>query len=157
MRDRLNYGVYFGTLYTYFYLQKLKYFFKNISNNQITLLSDINKEFFINKSNKTNYYEIDDFEIQYFYNFISNLNNNSIYSISPLISIKGNSEDPYLVLSKAILVTKYSDLIRFHLYSKYLKALDDFGIDYLENYKLIFKYKKVRFDVDQINRKFRDI
>ena len=134
------------------------YFLKNISKTQITLLSDVNKEFFINKSNKTNYYEIDDFEIQYFYNFITNLNRNSVYSLSPLISIQGNSDDPYLVLSKAILVTKYSDykMLRFHLYSKYHKALDDFGIDSLENYKLIFKYKKVRFDVDQINRKFKD-
>lgn len=75
--------------------------------------------------------------------------------MSPIISTKGNQYDPYVVLSRSILVTKYSDykLIQYYLYSKYQTFLEKLDIDGIDNYKLILKYKKVRFDIDQINKK----
>jgi hypothetical protein len=100
---------------------------------------------------------MNDFEIQNFYEFFKKINGNMVYSVSPMISIKGNPNEPYTVLSKSILITKYSDcrLIQFYLYNKYQQFLKDFGVNYLDKYKLVFKFKKVRFDIDQINRKFK--
>lgn len=55
----------------------LKQFLKLISINDITFLSDVNKDFFIDKSGKSHYYEINNFEIENFSNFIHNLSSNS--------------------------------------------------------------------------------
>jgi hypothetical protein len=94
--------------------------------------------------------------MEYFYNFITNLNSNSLYTVIPMISINNNPNEPYMVLSRSILVSKYSSyrMIQYYIYAKYLKSLEDFGIDNLEDYTLVFKYKKVRLDIDQINKKF---
>jgi hypothetical protein len=134
----------------------LRFFLEHISRNNITLLADINKEFFIDQANKSHYYEIYNFEREYFYNFITNLNSNSLYTVIPIISIKNNINEPYMVLSRSILVSKYSDykLFREYIYSKYLKSLEDFGIDGLEDFNITLKYKKVRLDINQINKKF---
>jgi hypothetical protein len=134
----------------------LRFFLKHISINEVTLLSDINKELFIDQSGKSHYNEINNFEMEYFYNFITNLNSNSLYTVIPIISIKNNYNEPYMVLSKSILVTKYSSykIIQYYIYSKYLKSLEDFGIDGLEDFHLILKYKKAKLDINQINKKF---
>lgn len=133
-----------------------RHLLKNISINQVTLLSDINKEFFINKSNKSNYFKIRNFELEYFFDFIDGLDSNILYTVIPFISIKGDPNEPYLVLSRSILATRYSDykIIKHYIYSKYLKSLEEFGIDTLDDYLLVFKYKKVEFDVNQLNKKF---
>jgi len=67
----------------------------------------------------------------------------------------GKPDEPYLVLSKSILITKYSDYKLFHhyIFERYLKSKDSFGI-IDDNYLLILKYKKVNFDVHQFNKKF---
>jgi hypothetical protein len=109
------------------------------------------------KPYKSNYYEINNnFEMEYFYNFITNLDNNSLFTVIPIISIKNNFNEPYMVLGKSILVTRYSSykLIHHDIYSKYLKSLDDFGIDGLEDFHIILKYKKVKLNINQINKKF---
>lgn len=46
--------------------------------------------------------------MQYFYNFITNLNNNMVYSVFPFISIKGDPDKPHIILNKSILITKYT-------------------------------------------------
>lgn len=104
----------------------LRYFLKNISVNEVTLLADINKEFFIDQSSKSNYHEIYNFEMEYFYNFITNLDGNSLYTVIPIISVKNS--DPYMVLSKSILVTKYSSYraVQYFIYSRSHKSLEDF-------------------------------
>ena len=136
---------------------KYKNFLVNISNNEITLLSQINKEFFINNSGKSNYFSLVNFESQYFYEFITNLEFNSLYNVIPMISIKGHPNDPYIVLSNSMLVTRYSNhrTIQYYLYSKYLQTLKDFRMDNLEQYLVIFKYKKIQVDKHQINNKFK--
>lgn len=94
--------------------------------------------------------------MEYFYNFITNLNSNSLYAVIPIISINNNPNEPYIVLSRSILVSKYCNywMVQYYIYAKYFKSLEDFGIDNLEDYRLVFKYKKVRLDIDQINKKF---
>jgi hypothetical protein len=139
-------------------VQPYKQLLRQISTGDVTFISDINKEFFIDQSGKSNYYEIKFFEIEYFYNFVTNLSSNSLYTVIPLLSFNNNPDEPYMVLSKSILVTKYSShrVIHHHVYAKYHKALEDLGIDSykLEDYRIIFKYKKVTFDINQFNKKF---
>jgi len=64
----------------------LKKFLKHISVKEVTLLSDLNNEFFINKSSKSHYYEINNFEMEYFYNFFHSLASNSLYTVIPIIN-----------------------------------------------------------------------
>lgn len=130
-------------------------FLRHICTRNVTFLSDINKEFFINQSNKSNYQEIRTFEMGYFYDFITNLSHNSLYTVIPMIYIKGKPDEPYLVLSKSILVTKYSDykLIHHYIFERYLKSKDSFEI-IDEDFLLVLKYKKVNFDKEQFERKF---
>src|SRR6266478_697378 len=98
---------------------------RTISNEEITLLSQIKKEYFINNSGKSNYYEIRNFESQYFYDFINDLEFNSLYNVIPMVSIKGNPHDPYIVLSNSMLVTRYYNhrIIQYYLYSKYHQTI----------------------------------
>ncbi len=130
---------------------------RTISNEEITLLSQIKKEYFINNSGKSNYYEIRNFESQYFYDFINDLEFNSLYNVIPMVSIKGNPHDPYIVLSNSMLVTRYYNhrIIQYYLYSKYHQTIKDFCMDNLEEYLLILKYKKIQMDKHQINKKFK--
>jgi hypothetical protein len=86
-----------------------KKFLKLISIDDITMLSNIHKEIFINQNNKSNYYEFRGFELDNFSNFVNNLDSNSLYNVIPMISSKGNPQDPYIVLSRSILVSKYSN------------------------------------------------
>jgi hypothetical protein len=135
----------------------LKQFLKQISVNNITLMADVNKDFFIDKSGKSNYYVHNNFEMEYFSNFVNNLDSNALYSVIPLISVKKNLNEPYLVLSNTMLVTKYSSYREIHhyVYENYLQSIDDFGMDHLEDYNLVFKYKRVKIDINQIKRRFK--
>jgi hypothetical protein len=62
------------------------------------------------------------------------------------------------VLSRTILVTKYSNYKEIHHYTfaKYQEALKDFNIDKFSNFFKFFsfKFKKVRMDINQINKRF---
>jgi hypothetical protein len=134
----------------------LKQFLKLISIKDITFLSDVNKDFFIDKSGKSHYYEINNFEIENFSNFIHNLSSNSLYTIIPIIYIKGKPDDPYITLSKSILVTKYSDYRLFHhyIFERFLKSKDSFEI-IDDDFSLVLKYKRVKLDIGQIKRRFK--
>ena len=63
-----------------------------------------------------------------------------------------------MVLSRPILVSKYSNYLEVHRFisTKFNKALEDFNIDNLEDYSLILKHRKVRFDMNQVKRKFKN-
>lgn len=134
----------------------LRRFLKLISVDNITFLHSINKDFFIDKSGKSNYYEIKFWEMEYFSNFVHSIDNNSLYTVIPIISPTNNHDKPYLVLSRSILVSKYSDYKLIHrlLNDRFHDSLDDFGIKNIEGYTLILKYKKVKIDLNQIKRKF---
>jgi hypothetical protein len=134
----------------------IRKFLKNISVDNVLLLSDINKDFFVDKSGKSNYLHVNSFEIEYFKDFINNLNSNYLYTVIPLISATNNPHESYIVLSRSILVTKYSDYSRIHyfIHRKYLDSLEDFNIKDTSNFTIILKYKRVKFDINQIKRRF---
>lgn len=127
-----------------------------ISINEVTFLHNVHKDFFIDKSGKSNYFSFKEFDSYNFNNFISTLNSNSLYSIVPMISINNTQEEPYIVLSRTILVTKYSDYKTIHKYicDRFNFSLDLYKIDELEDYNIVFKFKKVRIDISQL-RKFK--
>jgi hypothetical protein len=87
--------------------------------------------------------------------FILKLEDDSIYTILPFISINCKLNDPYVNLSRQFLVTKKSNynLIHNFLVTQLETFKSDFNIDDLDNYYLIFKYKKVELD-NRILKKF---
>jgi hypothetical protein len=102
-----------------------------------------------------NYKNIPYFQQIHILNFINRLDDNSIYTIIPLISIFGKDDDPYIIISKQILVGKFSssEVIYDHLYDRMLIAIQQFGINNLENgnkFYLVFKYKKIYLDFNRL-------
>jgi hypothetical protein len=75
----------------------------------------------------------------------------------PIISVKNNPDEPYLVLSNPILVTNHSDYRLIHQYvdAKLSKASEDFGLDEDEGYALVLKYKRIKLDINQIKKLFK--
>ena len=119
---------------------------KRTSNTQITLLKDIKKHIKTDKSGKFKYFYIPYFQIKGIEEFILSLENNSLYTIIPVLSIFGKDEDPHLILSKQILITSYSDplIVKDFLNLQLDKAFNEFefNIDNKFHY-LIFKFKKI--------------
>ena len=116
------------------------------SNNNITFLKDVKPHILLNKRGKFKYFYIPHFEIKGIKDFISTLEDQSLYTVIPSISLYGKDEDPHLILSKQILITSYSNptLINEFLNIQLDKAVTDFDFN-LENkfYYLIFKFKKI--------------
>jgi hypothetical protein len=81
---------------------------------------------------------------------MDNLEDNSLYTIIPLISLHGKDEDPHIILSKQILVSSYSNpwLINDFINKQLDKTLNDFEFN-LDNkfYYLIYKYKKININI----------
>jgi hypothetical protein len=81
--------------------------------------------------------------------FIVNLNSVFI-TIIPFISISRKIDDPYLILSRQILLTKYSNYVTVndYLVDKINMAIEQFMFnqDGDNHFFLLFKYKKVKFD-----------
>jgi len=120
--------------------------FKRTSNTQITFLKDIKNHIKTDKSGKFKYFYISYFQIKRIEDFILNLDDNSLYTVIPILSIFGKDEDPHLILSKQILITKFSNplIIKEFLNDQLNKAFIefDFNIDNKYHY-LIFKFKKI--------------
>nr|YP_009498199.1 hypothetical protein [Lactarius deliciosus]AWX52985.1 hypothetical protein [Lactarius deliciosus] len=120
---------------------------KNTSNNEITLLKDINKLVKTEKNGKFQYFYISYFQINLIREFILNLDSNSFYTLIPMLSIYGKDEEPYLILSKQILITNYSspEIINNYILKQLDQALIDFEFN-LDNrfHCLIFKYKQIK-------------
>jgi hypothetical protein len=128
---------------TNFYTELLK----QTSNENITFLKDVKSHIILNKSGKFLYYRTTFFDIR---DFLSTLDDNSLYTTIPLISILGLSEDPHIILSKQILITSHSNpfIVREFLIKQLDKAILDFEFN-LENkfYYLIFKFKKIHIQI----------
>src|SRR5579859_3021275 len=119
---------------------------KRISNSNITLLKDVNKQIQINKNGKFKYYYLPFFDFNKIIEFIDNLENNYLYTIIPLIFLYGRDEDPHIILSKQILISSFYNprIINDYLIKQLEKIVDDFGINLANKfYYLIFKYKKI--------------
>lgn len=127
---------------------------KMISSKQITFLSDVNKTIHINKHGKYLYYKLYRLNYFAFVDFISNLHPNKIYMVKPFISVTYKANDPYLVLSRQILLTKYSDPKLFcdYLIEQTSKAFQQFDVDDLEGFYTVLKYKSVIFDFENTSK-----
>jgi hypothetical protein len=126
-----------------------------ISTKEITLLKELDKLIHINKQGKFNYKNIPNFQQIHILNFINRLDENSIYTIIPMISMFGKDDDPYIIISKQLLISRFSssELIHDYLYDRMLIAIQDFRIENLENgnkYYLVFKYKKITLDFSRV-------
>jgi hypothetical protein len=104
-----------------------------ISTKEITLLKELDKLIHINKQGKFNYKNIPNFLQIHILNFINRLDENSIYTIIPMISMFGKDDDPYIIISKQLLISRFSssELIHDYLYDRMLIAIQDFGIENL--------------------------
>jgi hypothetical protein len=133
-----------------------KYFLKNISTSKINLLADINKELFINKFNKSNYFNIRNNDKLSYLNFINSLTSDSLYTVVPILSLTGKPDKLYIVLGRSFLVSSYSstEVIYEYILDHYNDSSDDYNLESLENYIITFKYKKIYIDLDQLNKKF---
>lgn len=116
----------------------------------------LQKNVFLDKSSKSNYYQVDGFELDCIYDFVTSLDSNTLYSVIPMITTNNELNKPYMVLSRTILVTKYSNYKEIHHYTfaKYQEALKDFNIDKYSNFFKNISFKKVRMDINQINKRF---
>ena len=122
--------------------------FKNISTTDITFIKDISKQFKIDKTGEFKYFTFYNFESLMIKEFISSLDNNTLYTIIPFISITCKTDDPFLILSNQIIISKHSNyltIINF-LNAKYEDAIDQFMLNEKIDNKLslIFKYKKLK-------------
>ena len=77
-----------------------------------------------------------------FSNFINNLDSNSLYYFIPIIKINFDLNNPYIVLSNSILISKFSDyrLIHYYVYNKFNQSINDFKLDRNINYLINLKY-----------------
>jgi hypothetical protein len=115
-----------------------------LSTNDISFLIDFDKTIDIDKSNKTKYFRIFNFDLDGITNFISNLDDDEIYLINPIISINCRYSDPYLSLSRPFLISNNSNsmLITNYLCEQLEKSVIDYNFPEKDNF-LIFKYKTV--------------
>jgi predicted metallo-beta-lactamase superfamily hydrolase len=127
-------------------------FLKLISADRITLLKDINRAINIDKSDRSRYFMIPNFEIKLIKEFILTLDEESLYSIIPIISISARTSDPYITLGNTILVSSYSNyvIVNDYLLDRFKMANNQFNTNF-ENYYLLFKYKKVLIDLNHLN------
>ena len=118
---------------------------KNTSKDKINLLNDVAKHIKFNKYGKFRYFYAPYSDIKYINNFIDSLEVSSIYTAIPLISYDGRDEKPHLILSKQILLSKYSDpqTLNNYLNEQMEMASYDFYFDKEKFHYLIFKYKKI--------------
>ena len=91
---------------------------------------------------------IPEFEMKRIKFFIELIKFDEIYEIVPIISITGRSQDPFLTISNSILISSFSNpvTINNYLFKKLSVASEQFETDF-DDYFLIFKYKKVSFNL----------
>jgi hypothetical protein len=85
-----------------------------ISTNEITMLKDMNNLILIQKTGKFKYFFIPNMELRGIHNFISKLDDDSIYTLIPIISMFGKDSDPHIILSKQILISNMSSAKLIH-------------------------------------------
>lgn len=133
----------------------MKKLFKLISTKEITLLKHIDPLITINKFGKFRHFCTPKMELINITNFISKLDDKTFYTVIPIITMSGKTDDPYIILSKQILITKKSSpqVIHEYLKSKLEQTIIGFGsvsLDSGNNFQLSFKYKKVTLDFSRL-------
>lgn len=125
-----------------------------ISNNEITFLKDIPDNITINKYGKFCYYKFLELDINNILKFLYELEDNEIYTLIPFITKNNKPDQPYIILSQQILITKNSNSrsIVKYIYNKCMDTLDLYNIDKLEDTTIVFKFKKIEFTSEDNNK-----
>nr|YP_009504232.1 hypothetical protein [Lactifluus hygrophoroides]AWX52957.1 hypothetical protein [Lactifluus hygrophoroides] len=120
---------------------------KYISTKDITFLIDFDKTINIDKSGKCYYFKFFQINLDDITNFILNLKDNEIYTVTPFISVNCRINNPQLILSRKFLITNKSNpvLIYNYLTQQFNIARDEFYI-IESHYFLILNYKRVQID-----------
>jgi hypothetical protein len=128
--------------------------FELISTKEITYLKDVKKTIDVNCYGEFKYYKVFRTQLEDIKNFLFNLDENKIYTVIPLISVNCRIDDPSLILSRQILVTKFSNPVLIHnlIYEKLEISTEQFGFVDLQFFFTILKYKAIDFDFDSNNK-----
>jgi hypothetical protein len=110
-------------------------------------MKDIDNNVEIRGIEKFKYCDIWDFNIQMIREFIYNLDDETIYTIIPFVTVSHKLKDPTLILSKQILVTRYSssETIYNYIFKQFELAEKQFNMGYLNSYNVYFKYRRLTF------------
>lgn len=127
--------------------------YQKVSTNNITLLKDFedSQDLRFNKTGKYKYNVINrnhELYNEHIYNFLIQLVDKKVYIVIPILSVNNTPEEPYVILSKQILMSNNSNE---KLITNYLKKRIDLFFDiYLlivpEQMFVTFKYKEIEFN-----------
>jgi hypothetical protein len=83
-------------------------------------MKDLNDFFSVSPRGKYKYFSTYSYDVQHLVDFLQLLDEDTIYIVIPFISKEGRLNDPFLILSRQILVTKSSsiDVIRTYLFNQ---------------------------------------
>jgi hypothetical protein len=122
--------------------------FKLISTSEITFLKDLDLKINVIKRGKffyscNNCY--DQLEHSNVGNFLFQLHKEKFYTLIPLLSVNNKMDEPYIILSKQILITRHSNSLNLYNYiqNKIYDSFYFYNIDELNNFNIVFKYKEV--------------
>jgi hypothetical protein len=124
-----------------------------VSNKDIAFLFELNHKLKINKNGKFKYFKMNNFELDDVKNFLNNLDHDKIFTLIPFISINGRSDEPFIILSQQILITRDSTpvLLTNFIDTKINKTFELFNSNNDISYYTIFKYKSIEIDYKSIN------
>lgn len=128
----------------------LNYIKRYLSTNDVSFLIDLDKTINVDKTGKYYYHKMFGIEHDLIKDFIFKLESKNIYMFLPIVSINSQISEPYLTLSRQILITNQSNytLIHNYLLNQIQIGFNSFRIDNSRRYDffLIFKYKTVKLD-----------
>lgn len=127
--------------------------FNVISTKEITFLKDLDNRIIINKNGKFSFYKCLELNIDNIWGFLQGLEDNKVYSLFPLVSANNNPDEPYILLSQSILITKMSNplLIARFIQDKYIQATELYNIPESTQFSIIFKYKAIEITFNSKN------
>jgi hypothetical protein len=122
--------------------------FDLITTTNITFLNSLNDKIKIIKDGKFIYFKSFLLDINSIENFLIQLDSDKIYTLIPILSINDRKDQPFIVLSQQILVTKFSNpkLLYNFIDEKVISSKDLFNINNLDRFNTVLKYKAVEFD-----------
>lgn len=127
--------------------------FDLISTKQITFLNELDNRIDIDKYGPFKYHKSSNFEQEDIKHFLNILENNKIYIIIPFISKNCRINEPYIILSRQILITNKSNdlLLSGFINEKIEKAIELYNMVDFDGYYSVLKYKTVdiNFNTDK--------
>lgn len=153
----------FSTILRYYHIFKMnnknilelnQKIFDLISTKDITFLKDVDTKINIIKNGQFKHFKLYGCDLDQVKNFLFNLDSNKIYTLIPFISINAKIEDPLIILSRQILISRNSDptLLYNYVNDRLLFAQDQFEFDKLESFYTIFKYKYIEIDFNSYKK-----